>query len=34
MFITMGLDSVDIYTDKSYIEPLIKFFSLRAKRFR
>ncbi len=34
MFRSMGLDSIDIYTDKSYIEPLIKFFKLRAKRFR
>jgi len=33
-FISMGLDNIDINTDRSYIEPLIKFFKLRAKRFR
>ncbi len=34
MFRSMGLDSIDIYTDQPYIEPLLKFFRLRAKRFR
>lgn len=33
-FRTMGLDSIDISTDKSYIDPLILFFRMRAKRFR
>jgi len=33
-FMSMGLDSVDISTDKPYIEPLILFFRMRAKRFR
>jgi hypothetical protein len=33
-FRSMGLDSIDIVTDKSYIEPLILFFRMRAKRFR
>ena len=31
---TMNVDSIDIRTDVSYIEPLIKFFRMRAKRFR
>lgn len=30
----MNVDSIDIRTDVSYIEPLIKFFRMRAKRFR
>lgn len=34
IFRSMGLDSIDIATDKSYIEPLIRFFRMRAKRFR
>jgi uncharacterized protein (DUF58 family) len=34
VFRSMGLDSIDIATDKSYIEPLILFFRMRAKRFR
>jgi len=33
-FRSMGIDSVDISTDKPYIEPLILFFRMRAKRFR
>jgi len=33
-FMSMGIDSVDISTDKPYIEPLILFFRMRAKRFR
>jgi len=33
-FKSMGIDSVDITTDKPYIEPLILFFKARAKRFR
>lgn len=33
-FRSMGLDSIDISTDRSYIEPLILFFRMRAKRFR
>jgi len=33
-FKSMGIDSVDIATDKPYIEPLILFFKARAKRFR
>jgi len=31
---SMNVDSIDIRTDISYIEPLIKFFRMRAKRFR
>jgi len=34
MFKSMNIDYVDISTDKSYIEPLIKFFKKRAKRLR
>ncbi|MFH1854645.1 MAG: DUF58 domain-containing protein [Candidatus Omnitrophota bacterium] len=33
-FRSMGLDSVDISTDKSYIKPLMLFFKMRARRFR
>jgi len=34
VFKSMGLDSIEISTNKSYIEPLILFFRIRAKRFR
>jgi len=34
IFRSMGLDSIEVSTDKSYIEPLILFFRMRAKRFR
>jgi len=33
-FRSIGLDSIEITTDKSYIEPLMLFFKTRAKRFR
>jgi uncharacterized protein (DUF58 family) len=33
-FRAMGIDSIDISTDKPYIGPLILFFKTRAKRFR
>jgi uncharacterized protein (DUF58 family) len=33
-FRAMGIDSIDISTDKPYIGPLILFFKARAKRFR
>ena len=34
MFKSMNMDTVLIRTDKSYIEPLMRFFRMRAKRFR
>lgn len=34
LFKSMNVDSVVIRTDESYIEPLMKFFRMRAKRFR
>lgn len=34
LFKSMNVDTIDIYTHKPYIEPLIHFFRLRAKRFR
>ncbi len=34
LFRSMGLDSIEISTDKSYIEPLMLFFKMRARRFR
>ena len=34
MFKSINLDHIDIQTDTPYIEPLIKFFRMRAKRFR
>jgi hypothetical protein len=30
----MDVDTIDIRTDQPYIEPLIRFFRQRAKRFR
>lgn len=32
-FKSIGMDYIDIYTDKSYIQPLTKFFRMRARRF-
>ncbi|RKY86974.1 DUF58 domain-containing protein [candidate division KSB1 bacterium] len=34
MFKSMNVDFIDISTAESYIEPVIKFFRMRAKRFR
>lgn len=34
MFRSMNVDSISIRTDESYFEPLIRFFRMRAKRFR
>lgn len=34
LFRTRHVDYIDIRTDKPYIEPLIRFFRMRAKRFR
>ncbi len=34
MFRSMNVDHIDIRTDKSYVDPLIRFFKMRAKRFR
>lgn len=34
IFRTMNVDHVDIRTHQSYVEPLIRFFRMRAKRFR
>lgn len=34
LFKSMNVDTIDIYTHLPYIEPLIHFFRLRAKRFR
>ena len=34
LFKSINVDHIDIQTDKPYIEPLIKFFRMRAKRFR
>ncbi|MDZ7378026.1 MAG: DUF58 domain-containing protein, partial [candidate division KSB1 bacterium] len=34
MFRAINVDYVDIRTDQSYVEPLIRFFRMRAKRFR
>jgi uncharacterized protein (DUF58 family) len=33
-FRKMKVDQIDIFTDKSYVEPLMKFFKLRERRFR
>jgi len=34
LFKSMNVDSIAIHTNESYFEPLIKFFRMRAKRFR
>jgi uncharacterized protein (DUF58 family) len=34
LFQSINVDHIDIRTDQSYIEPLIRFFRIRAKRFR
>jgi uncharacterized protein (DUF58 family) len=34
LFTSMNVDHIDIRTNHSYVEPLIKFFKMRAKRFR
>jgi len=34
LFKSINVDQIDIRTDKPYVEPLIKFFRMRAKRFR
>ena len=34
LFKSMNVDSIMIRTDQSYVEPLIRFFRMRAKRFR
>lgn len=31
---SMGVDQIDIRTDRSYVEPLMRFFKMREKRFR
>ena len=33
LFTSMNIDFIDVYTNKSYIDPLVKFFRKRAKRF-
>ncbi|NIS38446.1 hypothetical protein GWN91_04660 [Candidatus Saccharibacteria bacterium] len=32
-FKSIGMDYIDIYTDRPYVQPLTKFFRMRAKRF-
>ncbi|MEW6096082.1 MAG: DUF58 domain-containing protein [bacterium] len=34
LFGSTGIDSIDIHTDKSYVEPIMSFFMMRANRFR
>jgi len=34
LFKSINVDHIDIQTDKPYVEPLIRFFRIRAKRFR
>lgn len=34
LFQSMNVDSISIHTNESYFEPLMKFFRMRAKRFR
>jgi len=34
LFRSLNVDSIDIRTDQSYAEPLMRFFRMRAKRFR
>ena len=32
-FKSIGVDNINIFTDQSYVEPIIKFFRMRARRF-
>jgi uncharacterized protein (DUF58 family) len=34
LFQSMNVDHIDVRTDQSYVEPLMRFFRMRAKRFR
>jgi uncharacterized protein (DUF58 family) len=34
LFRSMNIDSIDIFLDRSYVEPLIAFFRIRARKFR
>jgi len=34
LFKSMNIDAIDIFTNQPYIEPLMRFFRVRAKRFR
>ena len=34
LFRSMGVDQIDVRTDQSYVEPLMRFFRMREKRFR
>jgi len=34
LFASIGIDSIDIHTDKSYVEPIMNFFMMRANRVR
>jgi len=33
LFRVSGVDSIDVWTDKSYVDPLVRFFTARANRF-
>jgi len=33
-FQSINIDSINVFSDKSYIEPLVKFFRMRAQKFR
>jgi hypothetical protein len=34
LFRGMGVDLIDVRTDRSYVEPIMKFFRTREKRLR
>lgn len=34
LFKSMNVDSINVFSDRSYIDPLIKFFRMRAQKFR
>jgi hypothetical protein len=33
-FRRLGVDHIELFTDRSYVEPLLNFFRMRARRFR
>jgi hypothetical protein len=34
LFRTMGVDLINVRTDRSYVEPIMKFFRMREKRLQ
>ena len=34
LFTSIGMDSIEVFSDASYVDPLIRFFKMREKRAR